>query len=132
MTYCFNGPLPNRSMAHFMPQPPAFRDISRELWERGNSTTFHFSSKPAKDGGVELSAGIKSGEEIQHPGSHIMHASIVWLVTSWEERPPIDGLHVYWLRAISVASIADVVALLGDVQISQSPRFFFPPPLPGL
>jgi hypothetical protein len=41
-----------------------------------------------------------------------MHASIVWLVTSWEERPPIDGLHVYWLRAISVASIADVVALL--------------------
>jgi hypothetical protein len=112
VTYCFNGPLPNQSMAHFMRQPPAFRDISRELWERGNSTTFHFSSNPAKDGGVELSAEIKSGEEIQRPGSHIMHASIVWLVTSWEERPPIDGLHVYWLQAISVASIADVVALL--------------------
>ncbi len=132
MTYCFNGPLPNQSMAHFNDSSPKFRDISRELWERGNSTMFHFSSKPAKDGGVELSAEIRSGEEIQHPGSHIMHVSIVWLVTSWEERLPIDGLHVYWLRAISVASIADVVALLGDTQISQSPRFFFPPPLPVL
>jgi hypothetical protein len=106
-----NAPLPDRFMlsAHYT---PAFRDISRELWERGNSTMFHFSSNPAKDGGVALSAEIKSGEEIQHPGSHIMHASIVWLVTSGEEHPPIDGLHVYWLRAISVASIADVVALL--------------------
>jgi hypothetical protein len=95
-----------------MPQPSTFRDISRELWERDNSTMFYFSSKPAKDGGVELSAEIKNGEEIQHPGSHIMHASIIWLVTSWEERPQLDGLRIYRLRAVSVASIADVVALL--------------------
>lgn len=111
MTYYLNGPSPNRSMLLTRPAP-AFRDISRELWERGNSAKFHFSSKPAKDGGVELSAEIRSGEEIEHPGSHIMHASVVWLVTSWEERPSIDGVHIYWLDAISVASIADVVALL--------------------
>jgi hypothetical protein len=106
-----NAPLPDRIMLHAH-YAPAFRDISRELWERGSSTAFHLSSEPAKNGGIELSAEIKSGEEIEHPGSHIMHASIVWLVTSWGEHPPIDGLHVYWLRAISVASIADVVAML--------------------
>jgi hypothetical protein len=41
-----------------------------------------------------------------------MHASIVWLVMRWEERPSPDDRHVYWMDAISVASIADVVALL--------------------
>jgi hypothetical protein len=118
-------------MPQFNDPSPKFRDISRELWDKSSSFCLTFHGKNiASRREIELSAGIKSGEEIQHPGSHIMHASIVWLVTSWEERPPIDGLHVYWLRAISVASIADVVALLGDVQISQPPRFFFPPPLP--
>jgi hypothetical protein len=34
------------------------------------------------------------------------------MVVRWEERKPIDGVRAYWLDAISVASIADVVALL--------------------
>ena len=70
------------------------------------------SDKPVKDNGFALSGEIKSIEEIRHPGSHIMHFSIVWLVTRWAERPSVDGCYVYWLDAISVASIADVVALL--------------------
>lgn len=107
MTYYFNGPLPSQFMTH----PPEFRDISRELCN-ASSLVISSSGKTAKDNGLALSGEIKSTEEIQHPGSHIMHLSIVWMVVRWEERKPIDGVRAYWLDAISVASIADVVALL--------------------
>jgi hypothetical protein len=107
VTYYLNGPLPNQFMTH----PPEFRDISRELCN-ASPLVISSSGKTAKDNGLALSGEIKSTEEIQHPGSHIMHLSIVWMVVRWEERKPIDGVRAYWLDAISVASIADVVALL--------------------
>ena len=94
-----------------MAHPPEFRDISRELCN-ASSLVISGSGKTAKDNGLALSGEIKSTEEIQHPGSHIMHLSIIWLVVRWEERKPIDGVRAYWLDAISVASIVDVVTLL--------------------
>ena len=94
-----------------MPQPLKFTDISKQLWD-SSSTVFRWGERAVKDGGAELSAEIKVYEELNHPGSYIMHASIVWLVMRWEECPSPDDRHVYWMDAISIASIADVVALI--------------------
>jgi hypothetical protein len=106
-----NAPVNSGQVCNGKAPQIKLRDISRELWN-ASSFVISTSGKAAKDNGLALSGEIKSTEEIQHPGSHIMHLSIVWLVARWEDRPPVDGVYIYWLDAISVASIADVVALL--------------------